>query len=104
MRRNLLIIFFFVFLIPYWILNAQIEIKSLRVYGGNNETAFPVVDFVNGEEKFITIDFDVQTSSFPNLIIQFKFCDSNWNPYENQFLQNPLYNTEYNLWLDKIPN
>ncbi|KAF0152138.1 MAG: hypothetical protein FD143_1355 [Ignavibacteria bacterium] len=104
MRRNLLIIFFFAYLIPTVILRAEIEIKSLRVYIGSNETSFPVIDFASSDEKTITIDFDVQTTSYPNLIIQFKFCDSNWQPYENQFLQNPLYNTEYNLWLDKIPN
>ena len=104
MRRNLLSIFFFACLLPALIFSAGLEIKSLRVYNGNNETSFPIIDYSSNDEKAITIDFDVQSSSYPNLIIQFKFCDSNWQPYENQFLQNPLYNTEYNLLLNKIPN
>lgn len=104
MCRNLLIVFFFAYLNPALVLLAEIEIKSLRVYNGSNETSFPIIDYSSNEEESITIDFDVQSSSYPNLIIQFKFCDSDWKPYENQFLQNPLYNTEYNLWLDKIPN
>lgn len=104
MRRNLLSIFFFACLLPALIFSAGLEIKSLRVYNGNNETSFPILDYSSNDEKAITIDFDVQSSSYPNLIIQFKFCDSNWQPYENQFLQNPLYNTEYNLLLNKIPN
>lgn len=104
MRRNLLILFFFAYLFPVSASNTEIEIKSLRVYCGNEETSFPIIDFTSNDEKNITIDFDVQTASYPNLIIQFKFCDSNWKPYDNQFLQNPLYSTEYNLWLDKIPN
>lgn len=104
MRRNLLILFFFVYLFPAVAFSAELEIKSLRVYSGGDETSFPVIDYNSNDEKTITIDFDVQAASYPNLIIQFKFCDANWNPYQNQFLQNPLYNTEYNLWLDKIPN
>lgn len=104
MRRNLLILFFFVYLLPAIVFSAEPEIKSLRVYCGGDETSFPVIDYTSNEEKTITIDFDVQAAFYPNLIIQFRFCDSNWNPYENQFLQNPLYNTEYNLWLEKIPN
>ncbi len=101
-----MIVFFAAFLFPVFANggNAELEIKSLRVFGGGDETSFPMIDYTSSGEKSITIDFDVQTSSFPNLIIQFRFCDDNWRPYENQFLQNPMFNTEYNLWLDKIPN
>ena len=101
-----LFLFFFAFLFPSLVypFNAEFEIKSLRVYSGSDETSFPVIDYSSEGEKSITIDFDVQATFYPNLIIQFKYCDDNWLPYENQFLQNPLYNTEYNLWLDKIPS
>jgi hypothetical protein len=103
MRRNLLILFFFVYLFPAVVFSAELEIKSLRVYSSGDETSFPIIDFTSNDDKSITIDFDVQATAYPNLIIQFRYCDSNWNPYENQFLQNPLYNTEYNLWLEKTP-
>ncbi len=106
MRRNLLIILCAAYLFPVFAYggSAELEIKSLRVFGSGDETSFPMIDYTSNGEKTITIDFDVQTTSFPNLIIQFRFCDDNWNPYQNQFLQNPLFNTEYNLWMDKIPN
>ena len=41
--------------------------------------------------------------TIPNINLVFKFCDSQWNPY-NAFLTNPIYNTEHNLLFDRLPS
>lgn len=94
-------LFLLVFVIQNFTL-AQIEIKSLRVYTNNDETSFPLLDLSSGNE-FITIEFDVASVSEPNLTIIFRPCDSNWQPYENPFLFNPLFDKELNLWFDRMP-
>ncbi len=53
--------------------------------------------------KYINIEFDVVSDESPSMNIKFFFCDKNWRPEENQFLKNPVYDTEYNIWFDKIP-
>ncbi|MEJ5350947.1 MAG: type IX secretion system plug protein domain-containing protein [Melioribacteraceae bacterium] len=78
-------------------------IKSLRVYSSLSEISFPIIDKSDSSKKTITIEFDVQGDYAPNLNIVFKFCDKDWIPYENIFLANIGYNTEYNLWLEKLP-
>jgi hypothetical protein len=67
-----------------------------------DETAFPIISN-NGEQQSITIDFDIQTSQYPNLAIHFRFCDADWRPYDNVFLLNPIYNTENNIYLERLP-
>jgi hypothetical protein len=106
MYRNLLIFFFVLLVANNHLLfaNDPVEIKSLRVFSSGDETSFPVIDFSSEDKKSITIDFDVQCSSYPSLLIQFRFCDSNWKPYDNAFLLNPLYSYDNNLYLEKPPN
>lgn len=102
MCRNILISAFLFCL--YLNLSAEeIFIKSLRVYSSKNQTLLPVIDNSDQSKKFITIEFDVQCNYAPNLSIIFKFCDKNWEPYNNAFLTNYGFNTEYNLWLEKLP-
>jgi len=81
----------------------DIVIKSLRVYSSFSEISFPIIDKSDSSKRTITIEFDVQGDFAPNLNIVFKFCDKDWKPYENIFLANIGYNTEYNLWLEKLP-
>jgi len=102
MCRNILIIFLII--IPLIKNNADdFVIKSLRVYSSLSEISFPIIDKSDSSKKTITIEFDVQGNYAPALNIIFKFCDKDWQPYENIFLANIGYNTEYNLWLEKLP-
>lgn len=78
-------------------------IKSLRVYSSESETSFPLIDYSDSSKKSLTIEFDVQGNYAPSLNILFKFCDKDWNPYDNAFLTNFGYNTEYNIWLERLP-
>ncbi len=101
MRRNILIFLSFIFFSSL-ILSQDFTLKSLRVFSSIDQTAFPIIDLTDSQNK-ITIEFDVDCSYPPNLMLLFKFCDINWQPYENVFLLNPLYNSETNLWLDRLP-
>ena len=110
MRRNILGLrgFFFaliavLFLTRTDIFSADFQIKSLRIYSNHDQTSFPVLDLSEKTKNLITIEFDVQSDNTPNLSIVFRLCDSDWNVYDSAFLLNPLYNTEYNLWLDNVP-
>lgn len=84
-------------------MNAQdFFIRLLRCYSTNDETSLPVIEY--RLDNTITIEFDLQSNSIPSLNIIFKFCDSNWQPYDNAFLVNPVYNTEHNLYFERLPS
>jgi hypothetical protein len=74
-------------------------IKSLRAYKNGNELSAPIIR--NGEK--LKIEFDIESDYTPDFTILFRFCDQNWTPYESIFLNNSGFNTEYNLWYDKLP-
>jgi hypothetical protein len=99
-------IFLFIFLFN---LNAQdFVIKSLQTYSnyGNKssrQAAFPIINSKDPQQQSISIEFDIQADTEPSLKLVFKFCDKNWQPYDNLFLENPLYNTEYNLYFERLP-
>jgi hypothetical protein len=100
MRRNILIFFFLL----YGVINAAgIEIKSLKVYSTGDETSFPLIDAKAEPKQTVTIEFDVNSNSPPNFNIVFRFCDKNWKPYEDAFLLNQRYNTEYYLNFQRLP-
>lgn len=67
---------------------AQLNVKSLQVYSGDDQTSFPLILNSSESSGFITIEFDVQSNSYPELSIYFRFCDRNWNPVNNTFLLN----------------
>ncbi|MCF8417999.1 MAG: DUF5103 domain-containing protein [Melioribacteraceae bacterium] len=93
-----------IFLILPTLLFAQsIEIKSLQIYSGGDQIGFPLIEQRGGRQNNITIQFDVASSSMPNLSIVFRFCDQDWKPYSNYFLENPGYNTDNSLWLETLP-
>lgn len=75
------------------------EIKSLRVYQSHDQTSFPIV-FPNSK---ISIEFDIKSDFTPNWEILFRFCDQDWEPYENYLFTNEFYSTERNLWYDVLP-
>ncbi len=79
------------------------EIKSLKTYINGNETLFPVIvsDGKNSGELFI--EFDIASEFEPNLSIIFKFCDRNWEPYENPFLINHGNNSARILNFTNLP-
>ncbi|NOX18864.1 MAG: DUF5103 domain-containing protein [Chlorobi bacterium] len=94
--KNILLVLFFFASAAF---AQDFEIKSLQVYVGNNQAAFPVVR-QNGR---LTIEFDIMTEEMPNLAIKFLFCDREWVPYENIFLNNSFRNIDYGLWFDQLP-
>jgi hypothetical protein len=104
MRRNILKLLSFFLVGSSIIFGSGFEIKSLRIYSSSDQISFPIIDTTNPTLGTITIEFDIQSATMPNLSILFKFCDTSWNPYENAFLYNPGYNTENNLWFDRLPS
>lgn len=103
MRRNILIVISLFLVLSNYIFPSDFQIKSLRVYSSVDQTEFPIIDLRDSTKGSITIEFDIQSSLMPNLNILFKFCDAEWKPYENVFLMNPGYNTEYNIWFERLP-
>lgn len=86
------------------IIGQDFEIKSLKTYKSGDEISFPVIDYNSEKSPKITIEFDIAADYQPFLNIVFKFCDKNWQPYDNIFLVNQGHNVERNLWFDKLPN
>lgn len=89
-----------------------IELKSLRTYSIKDEILPPIIvynDFnqvgiEDTSNDFIVIEFDVKSSLKPNLQIIFQFCDKNWKPLDNIFLQNFGKDKFYNLQFKVAPN
>ncbi|MFA3781709.1 type IX secretion system plug protein domain-containing protein [Melioribacteraceae bacterium 4301-Me] len=100
---SFLLFLFFYFPFSWLTYSQSILIKSLRTYNSIDQTAAPIINMQDKNLSSLTIEFDVQSDYSPNLIINFKYCDQQWNPIENIFLLNPGYNTAYNLWLESLP-
>lgn len=89
-----------------------IELKGLRTYSIKSEVLPPIIVFndfdQNGIEDtsndFIVIEFDLKSTLKPNLQIIFQFCDKNWKPLDNLFLQNFGKDRYYNLQFRTAPN
>ena len=75
----------------------NIEIKSLKAFT-DDKTSLPVLF-----DKTLNIEFDINSNYQPLLIIVFRFCDRNWQPYQNLFLSNFGKNIEYNLNFERLP-
>lgn len=80
------------------------SIRSLRYYGSKEQSGFPIIVKGDPDKSNLNIEFDLLCDTQPNLNIIFRFCDSNGMPYENAFLTNPGYNTEYNLYYERLPS
>ena len=98
-----LILFSFFIILSFSTAASQVEILSLKVYTEESETQFPVLDFTDGINNRLIIEFDINAPFEPNMQIIFRFCDKDWNPYQNIFLQNFGRNTDYNLTFNFLP-
>ncbi len=85
------------------IFSQEIKIKSLKFYAENDETSFPLIIADSERTSALTIQFDVESSYSPQMSIVFKFCDRNWVPTSNIFLQNYGENIAYNLKFNNLP-
>lgn len=82
---------------------SQVEILTLRTYACNDQTSIPVLFLTDERSGCLTIEFDLMCSFQPNLAILFRFCDLNWNPYNNPFFVNSGKNIAYNLDYSFLP-
>jgi hypothetical protein len=90
-------------LFPVLISSQDLEIKSLKAYPSSDRTAFPVLDYSDTDPSKLRIEFDIESDFEPDLVIVFRYCDSQWNPYESVFLRNTGYDTDYNLSYQPMP-
>jgi len=93
-------------LLPFFFFSSlqgqEIIIKSLQVYSGTDQLSLPVAVTSNNSPRNITIEFDINAEKEPNLVIEFRFCNIDWEPYENLFLSNKGKNVSQTLWFDDI--
>ena len=80
------------------------EIKSLQTYANGNQTKLPVLNINDTRNSKLTIEFDILSNDQPFLSIVFRFCDRNWNPYNNIFLSNQGYNIDYSVNFERLPH
>jgi len=90
------------------IVGQDFSIKSLQTYANigssqSTQAKFPLISNSGQAANSFTIEFDIEADYQPSLNIHFKFCDKNWQPYDNIFLDNPLKNTEYSLYFERLP-
>jgi hypothetical protein len=94
------LIFLILIILNGFLFSQEVKIKSLKVYTSSNENSIPVL---NSSGDYLFIDFDVQADYPPNLNIIFRFCDRNWTPSDNIFLQNQGQNTAFRLDFMNLP-
>lgn len=75
-------------------------IKSLHYYS-KAVTTLPILR-INSNDH-LTISFDIEAENEPNLNIKFKFCDADWNPYDNLLLEGIGETVSYNVYVDRLP-
>ena len=76
-------------------------LKSLQYYVNNDVTKLPVIR-MDSRDK-LTINFEIESLHEPAFSIKFKFCDSDWEPYDNILLEGIGENTHYNINLNRLP-
>ena len=92
----------------------QPQLRFMRVFGAQDETAPPVVLCsrpgldskvnVSYAYKFITIQFDVQSKIPPQMFVIFKHCNADWSEDNNSFLNDPaLLRTSSIDWMMAPP-
>jgi len=86
------------------IFGGNFKIKSLKTYNSYSQSSFPIINYAENSNLFITIEFDIKAVQQPNLNIVFRFCDKNWKPYNSLFLANQGKNIEYNLSFSILPS
>ena len=102
--RNYLI-FFLISLTFQSIIFSQdfVEIKSLQTSVVKGNSSIPIFNRSDSRTSRLSIEFDVDAETPPQLEIRFKFCNKNWVPEDNLFLNNPFRNYVNNLWLRSLP-
>ena len=100
--QKLFCILLFIIISSVHIIPQKINIKSLRVYS-ESETSFPILTPLEEDNRYLTIEFDIDTDVLPNLNLIFRYCDKNWNPYNSLFLINNGKNIEYDLDFEILP-
>ena len=94
MKNYFSLTFTLLILVPFFAVFPQdfVEIKSLQTYAGNNQISIPIVNRSNPRKSNLTIEFDVDADTAPLLEIRFNFCNKNWIPEDNIFLNSPFRN------------
>ena len=76
-------------------------IKSLQFFVNNRISKLPVLN-INSKNR-LTIEFDIEAETIPSFNIRFKFCDANWEPYDNLLLEGIGENVKYNVDINRLP-
>lgn len=97
-----MILSFLTFLFIWQFNSNEPVLKSLQYYVNNNVSKLPVIR-MNSSDK-LTINFEIESIYEPSFNIKFKFCDSEWEPYDNLLLEGIGENTHYNINLNRLPH
>lgn len=81
--------------------STDIVIKSLQCSVNNNLSKLPILKL--GSSDKMTIEFEIESEFEPSFSIVFKFCDSDWIPYDNLLLENRGGNILYNVNVKRLP-
>jgi len=81
-------------------------VRMVRTYGGTDERMPPVVMISNRSTQttstigaeFVTVEFDVQSTTIPNIYARIVHCDAFWNDDENGFVSDITMRTSLADW------
>lgn len=79
----------------------EIVIKSLHYYVNNEKYKLPIMKF-NSRDR-LRISFEIEAEYEPNIDILFKYCDKDWEPYDDILIQGISPNIHYNPEIKPLP-
>lgn len=87
------------------------RVLNLRVHGTGDITSPPILRIAkeNGQlasgigNDQLTIEFEMQTETPPDVMLQLIHCDHNWVPTQNVFIQDPIRLQTTNLFVERAP-
>lgn len=86
-------------------------IRGLSVYGGDDESALPVIAMPDTASKqmrsslprYITIRFDVDELAPPRLMLRFKHCDKDWRMDDTPIVRDDFFTFTRSLLFEGAP-
>lgn len=89
-----------------WVYSGDVVVRYTRAFGGTNQFAPPVAALtprfgsmpVEQSSQTVTIEFDVQATTIPNLYVRFQHCDPLWKATENSFINDVTLRTTLIDW------
>ncbi|MEO6047530.1 MAG: type IX secretion system plug protein domain-containing protein [Candidatus Kapaibacterium sp.] len=87
------------------------KLLDVRIHGAGDASTPPILRVIDPAKpsnggmgaSALTLEFEIQSGSPPNLTLQLIHCDHNWVPTENVFVQDPVRLSSSDFTIERSP-